>query len=108
MNAENPMFTADGLDLLFEAVETWQSEPSRDGLMSGILRSMAGKVTGEEMDADIERNFAEARQKADREILTRKRRGIFLQAKLMEMKSRASEFSTSITPPPLAAKPGAA
>ena len=73
------MFVAEELDILMEALDVWEKEPTSSAVFSGFLSSMLAS-------SDDKKNvMEEALQEPKREVAIRKRRVIRLKAKLLDM-----------------------
>jgi len=73
------MFVAEELDILMEALDVWEKEPTSSAVFAGFLGSML--ASGDDKKNVME----EALQEPKREVAIRKRRVIRLKAKLLDM-----------------------
>ena len=78
--------TAKELDVLVDALETWEHKESMGMLMDSIFSSMLTKDAPPEMVAEIKRKDEEDRQKYEREKRERKEISLMLRAKLVGIK----------------------
>jgi len=94
MNVE---FTKQDLEVLFEAVEKWESEDMAGEMMGMMLEGMIGERSPEaQLKFKLDREERERKRKiAQRQ---RKERGVLLRAKLVMLKDRvdANDFSASL------------
>jgi len=90
-------FTKQDLDVLFDAVETWEKEDKGPGIMGHILGGMLGDKSPEAA-LKFETELAARQKKADDERRQRKERGVMLRAKLISLRDQvyASDFVDSI------------
>jgi len=90
-------FTKQDLDVLFDAVETWEKEDKGPGIMGHILTGMLGDKSPEAA-AKMQAEMDIKQKKADDERRQRKERGVMLRAKLIALRDQvyASDFVDSI------------
>ena len=76
--------TYEDFDLLVNAIEIWEKQPSTDGIMGAIFEVVMTKGANKEEAAD---KFSEQLEKGSSEVEKRKRQTILLKAKLVIMQT---------------------
>ena len=91
-------FTRQDLDVLFEAVESWEKEDHGPGFMGHMLTGMLGDKSPEAA-AKLEAEMDQRQKEADAKKRKRKERGVMLRAKLITLRDQvdASEFVDSVS-----------
>ena len=89
------MLTAQDIDLLLAAIDSWERELGQKSMMSGLLTAVFVKD-----EAKAEASMAEQAARAEAETNRRKRQAILLKAKLVQMADESAPdqlFSRVIT-----------
>ena len=73
------MFTAEELDILMEALDVWEKEPTSSAVFTGFVSGMLAKGD------DREHAMEEALREPKRQVSIRKRKIIRLKAKLLDI-----------------------
>lgn len=82
--------TVQDIDDLIDSVEAWEKEPSSNALTGSILGAvLVGMSKSDESKDKFEADDSDKQAKAKIETDRRKRRAIFLKAKLMELRDEA-------------------